>query len=1025
MTGKVPRCLLIFMLIAPLAFVGHLRAQIAQGAIVGTVTDPSGAVLAGASVTTTNVATGVVSRTSTTSVGYYDFPALPPGSYTVAIEQNGFKRVVTAPTVLHAGDTDRIDVKMVVGSATQAVEVTGAPPLLNATTTNVGTVIQAHEISQLPLNGRSFMQLLSLQPGWNNGTSGANRGGAQLNGMSGLGNNFLLDGVDMSFGENNGVGLGAVGGGGMLIDYVSIDAVEEMKASSGAASAEYSRASGGTVNLTTKSGTNQFHGAAWEYIRNDAFDTSTYFSNLNHLSKPELRQNQFGGNIGGPFLRNKLFFFFNYEGARVIRGTTISGTVPTQQLLNQISNPTLVDYIQRWAPLPTSSTTSPLAGLYYRNAAQNDTEDTTLTRIDGDFGKSHLNFRMVHNNSLLTNPQLSLKTLQYFPLPTRNYEAAWIYTISPTMVNQVRFGYNSNPIARHTAAIDHSLDTLTPGIGYLTTEQVTLAVTGLSTIQPLDSLAANAPTKSFIDNLTWVRGEHTITVGMQYRRTDAKRVQYGQGVWYRYNSISHMMQDTVDTLSLDFGNPGKAGMNFGTYDGYVQDSWKANRHLLVNAGLHYSYFQVLKGPIGFATSDPFGPTTPLGTPLWNAKYADFAPTLGLVYDLTGNGRTIASAGYGMYYGAAQPFYNFDSNWLAANVPAFPTVSPSDLPPSLSPKFDNINGTFLDQVRNDPSTAPQGLAGGIQAPDPNHHDEYSEQWNASLERQLTASMMVKGSYVGNRVLHLYSSALENPIDPSSGTRPYANIGPVWLATYGARLWNNELQLTFRKTTSHGLAFDVFYTYGKSMEYDSGDQNFSKDTTTQDFNNIAGSIGPTNGQVAHRLSADYVYEIPTQRLTGNSLLMRGILGNWSLEGILGAHSGGALNVVTGRDAVGNGRPDGQRPDTVPGISPYLHGSNRLQFLNPAAFDTTTVLAQKRFGNLGYDTVSGPGGFTWDTGVHKTWKIYENHALTFRFEMFNMMNHVVFGNPNTTTTSPTFGRITSGSSGRQLQFALRYSF
>jgi len=1016
---------MILLLFAPVALVSNLRAQIAQGAIAGSITDPSGAVVPGVSVSTRNVATGVVSKTTTTSVGYYDFPALPAGTYTVTVEGKGFKRVVTAPTVLHAGDTDRIDVKMVIGNASQSVEVTGAPPLLNATTTNVGTVIQAHEISQLPLNGRSFTQLLSLQPGWNSGTSGAHRGGVQLNGMSGLGNNFLLDGVDMSFGENNGVGLGAVGGSGMLIDYVSIDAIAEMKASSGAASAEYSRASGGTVNLTTKSGTNQFHGAAWEYIRNDALDTSTYFANLNHLAKPELRQNQFGGNLGGPFLRNKLFFFFNYEGARVIRGKTISGTVPTQLLLNQITNPTLVNYIEQWMPLPTTSTSSPLAGLYYRDDAQHDAEDTTLTRIDGNFGKSHFNFRMVYNNSLLTNPQLSLKTLQYFPLPVRNYEGAWTYMISPTMVNQFRFGYNSNPVARHIAAIDHSLDTLVPGIGYLTKQQVSLAVTGLSNIEPLDSLAANAPTTSLVDNLTWVHGSHTMTVGLQFRRTDARRIQFGQGVWYRYTSIANLIQDNVHTLSLDFGNPGKAGIDYSTYDTYVQDNWKINKRLTVNPGLHYSYFQVLKGPIGFATSNPFGPTTPLGTPLWHANYFDFAPSMGVVYDLTGDGKTIVSAGAGMYYGAPQPFYNFDSNWLAANVPAFPNVSPSDLPPSLSAKFDNINGTFLDEVRSNPSSAPQGLAGGIQAPDPNHHDQYSEQWNASLERQMTPSMMFKVSYVGNRVLHLYSSTLENLIDPTTGVRPYANIGPVWLATYAARLWNNELQLTFRKTTSHGLAFDVFYTYGKSMEYDSADENFSKDGTTQDFSNIAGSIGPANGQVAHRLSADYVYRIPTRRLTSNSRLMRGILGNWSLEGIIGAHSGGALNVVTGRDAVGNGRSAGQRPDAVPGVSPYLHGSNRLQYLNPAAFDTATPLAEKRFGNLGYDTISGPGGFTWDAGVHKSWKIHENQALTFRFEMFNMMNHVVLGNPNTTTTSPTFGRITSGSSGRELQFALRYGF
>ena len=243
MTSKASTYMMILLLLAPFTFVSNLRAQIAQGAIVGSVTDPSGAVVPGASVSATNVATGVVSRTTTTSVGYYDFPVLPAGTYTVTVEQKGFKRVITEPTVLHAGDNARIDVKMALGSTTQAIQVTGVAPLLNATTTNIGTVIQAHEISQLPLNGRSFASLLELQPGWNSGTSGAHRGGVQLNGMSGLGNNFLLDGVDMSFGENNGVGLGGVGGSGMLIDYVSLDAVAEMKATSGAASAEYSRAS--------------------------------------------------------------------------------------------------------------------------------------------------------------------------------------------------------------------------------------------------------------------------------------------------------------------------------------------------------------------------------------------------------------------------------------------------------------------------------------------------------------------------------------------------------------------------------------------------------------------------------------------------------------------------------------------------------------------------------------------------------------------------------------------------------------
>lgn len=1019
------QCVLGFLLFVML-LAGNLRAQIAEGAITGFITDPSGAAIPGSSVEARNIASGVVTHTISSSVGYYEFPLLLAGSYTVAVKQRGFQRTVTAPIVLHSGDKLRIDIKVNIGRETQSVEVTAAAPLINATTTNLGTVIGSKEISQLPLNGRTFTQLLTLEPGWNEGTSTAQRGGASLNGLPGLGNNFLLDGVDMSFGENNGVGMSAISGAtGMLINYVSIDAIQEIKATTGAASAQYGRMSGGTVNLTTKSGTNQFHGTAWEYVRNDAFDTSSFFSNLNHLKTPELRQNQFGGNLGGPILHNKLFFFFNYEGARAVSGQTVTGNVPTSTLLGEETNPELAKFLQMWYPAPTTTTSNPLVGLYFHNAASRDVENTTLTRVDGNFGKHRLTFRMVADNQNLTNPVLSPALLQYFPIPTRNYEGSWTYLLSPTLVNEFRFGYNSNPIRRHTAAIDTSLDQNVPGVGFLTKEAYSIAAPGLSSLSTVDSLAADAPTKSIVEDLTWVHGTHTIKTGIALRRTDAKRIQFGQGVWYEYFSLNHLIEDTADTFELDFGNPGNLGMDFWTYDAYGQDNWKVSRRLTLDYGLHYSYFQALKGPIGLQTSNPFGPTTPLDTPLWHPNYKDFSPRIGFVYNLTSDGKTVFRSGFGTFYGAAQPFFIFNGNWLSAQVPAFPIVNAVDLPASISTKFPGVSDAFLQMVRDNPSTAPSGLAGGRFAPDPNHHDEYSEQWNATLERELAPSIAISASYVGNRTLHEYSSVLENPINPATGIRPFADIGPVWLLSYSGRLWYNGLEVSLRKTTSHALSFDVFYTYSKSMQYGGADQTTSTDSTTQDFNNIAGSIGPTPGEVTHRLSADYAYAIPTGRLTKNSALARGLIGGWSLEGIIGASTGPALNIVTGEDAVGTGRSNGQRPDAVPGISAYANGANRLQFLNSAAFDTATPIAQKRYGNLGYDTVFGPGAFTWDASIHKTWKIHENQNLTFRFEMFNMLNHVVLGSPDTTTTSPTFGQITTGSDGRELQFALRYTF
>ena len=697
--------------------------------------------------------------------------------------------------------------------------------------------------------------------------------------------------------------------------------------------------------------------------------------------------------------------------------------MPTPALIAQITNPQLAAFIQTWYPASTSATSNPLVGLHFRNTAQNDTEDTTLTRIDGNFGKHNLSFRAVINDQTLANPQLSPKLFQYFPMLTRAYEASWTYMVSPTIVNSARFGYNHDPLARHTSATDPSLNAAVPGVGSLPIQAYGVSAPGITSLTTEDALASDAPTQSFVDDLTWVRGAHTIKTGISLRRTNSKRTQLGNVV-YNYNSLANLMQDTALSFELDFGNPGR-GIDFWTVDAYLQDNWKINRRLSLTYGLHYSYFQPFQGPIGLATSNPFGPTTPLGTSLWNRNSTDFSPRLGIVYSLTGDGKTVFRAGGGTYYAAAQPWNVYNSNWISSAFASFPTVLPGDLPPTLSTKFPGVSDAYLQQVRTDPSAGPQGLAGGRYAVDPNHHDEYSEQYNATLERQLSASTVVSASYVGNRVLHEYSTVLENPVNPSTGTRPFANIGPVNLVTYSGTLWFNGLEMALRKRTSHGISFDAFYTYAKSMSYAGADQNSSTDTVTQDFSNLRGSIGPTANEVKHRFTMDYTYEIPTGSLTKSSAVARAILGNWSFVGILGASSGQALNVVTGVDSVGVGYTAGQRPDGVQGVSPYLNSSNPVVFLNPAAYDSATPKAQKRFGNLGYDTVRGPGAFTWDASLHKSWKIYENHELTFRCEAFNLLNHVVLGNPNTSTSSSTFGLITSGSDGRAFQFALRYGF
>ena len=317
-----------------LLLVSESWAQISGGSILGSVLDSSGAVIAGAQVTATNVATNEVSKTVTNGTGYFEFPLLPAGRYILEAESQGFERAKTAEFSLNSGTRPRFDLKMVVGQATQSIEVIGLAPLVNATTADLGVVVDQSKVAALPLNGRDFQQLVGLQAGVYASPDSANgqRGGIEFNGASAFGNNLLMDGVDMSFGETSaspsdkaaGTEVGraagnATGNGlgrGSLINTISVEAIQEFKATGSAFSAEYGRATGGVLNLTTKSGTNQFHGTLFEFFRNDKLDSNSFFSNRTGLPKPPLRWNQYGANLGGPIKRDKLFFFFNYEGAQ-------------------------------------------------------------------------------------------------------------------------------------------------------------------------------------------------------------------------------------------------------------------------------------------------------------------------------------------------------------------------------------------------------------------------------------------------------------------------------------------------------------------------------------------------------------------------------------------------------------------------------------------------------------------------------------------------------------------------------------
>ena len=530
-----PLCLGLLMAV-------NLSAQIGGGSIIGFITDTSKAVVPGAEVKAENVDSNVSSSTVTNDSGYYEFPLLPAGQYYVETTKDGFRPARSATFTLSAGTQPRVDLPMEVGSTTTTVEVTAQAPLVNAATTDLGQVVGSGKVESLPLNGRNWQQLVNLQPGAS--SSPANsigaRGGMSFNGSPAYGNQLLLDGVDMSFGEVSSAPTDqAAGAGTSLIGGVSVAAISEVKVNSSSFSAEYGGATGGAVNITTKAGTNKYHGEVFEFFRNDKLDATDFFSNKAGLKKPPLRWNQFGGNLGGPIKKDRLFFFFNYEAARVHNTTQLSGNTPTPLLLSQLT-PAL---LQNASGLPQTftPTANPLLGFSIRNANTVDSENTTLSRVDYNFGHQHLAARFSYNWSNYAIPQFRPANIQTAPFHFYNLSVEHTDSITPTALNEFRFGFSRNNLDRKSGTLG-----VLPG--WFEVDPVSLIGDFQSEIHYITD------TYTITDNFTKIQGAHTFKAGVEILDLDSTRYQ-NTGMTTYYNTLQDLINDNAAMLPHHIRQP--------------------------------------------------------------------------------------------------------------------------------------------------------------------------------------------------------------------------------------------------------------------------------------------------------------------------------------------------------------------------------------------------------------------------------------------------------------------------------------
>ena len=1014
-------------LLLPVVFRTPLLAQVAGGSIGGNVTDTLGGKVSGAEVVATNADTALHTKILTNDTGYYEFPVVPPGSYTISVSAHGFAEAVTSNFAVVTGQRSQIDVSMKIGGITQSVQVSATTPLVNATSVDIGTAVEPQKIQQLPLNERNFFPLIGLQPGVNASSTSTTlngRGGFEVNGAPALANNILIDGVDATFGESNSLGS-AIGGTGADINTLSVDAIDEFRTTSSVPSAQYGRASGGILTLTTKSGSSDFHGTLFEYIRNNAFDANTW--NNNHASPriaiPELRYNDFGGNIGGPIVRNKAFFFFNYEGDRQIRASTVTGDSPTQALIKSVSNPAIAEELS-FLPKPNSATSNPLIGFYTGNRTTALDENVYMGRIDYNFLSHRLMFRYDYNDQQQSIQQFRATDYQDFPLTSHNVALEDVWTSGSSLVNEFRIGLNRNILDRHTT-------------GYSTDPtQSWLTLTGFFATDTTQSLLYfQSTTYNLVDNVTLVRGRHTLRFGTDDRLLPSRRTQF-TSPRSTYASIADLQTDNPQQLAVSFGGPKHLSTSQWAF--YAEDNFRLTPRLTLDYGLRYDYFAALRGGYNINGSSPFGPLfSNRNDAFMKPNRFDFSPRVGFAYDLTGDHKLILRSAFGLMFVPPQPFFLYSSAFASPLLPYDATFLPSQVPPSFSTSYP-ISRSYIAQLTSNPSLIPAGLTFGRTIGQYRHPDEYSENWNFNLQYQAAQDLYFQASYVGLIDRHELTGTLPNQYLPGTcatpscpgGLLPDPNIGVITYNTFDGYTRYQAFQLTASYRHKRTSA-DLYYTLAsQNQRGDSSGTIGNAIPALQNPYDTNSASGPADGSQRNRLTGVFLYSIPTPDFIGSNSFGHALLDGWSIQGIPSYASGAAINVLANLDLLRNGYTAGTRPDSVAGQSVYapsgqLNASGYLVWLNTAAFDSTSPYNQERAGSLGYNAPRAPSTFSFDLAVHKSFALYHENKLEFRVEAFNVLNYAYWLAPNTTVGNPNFGISTTKSNPRNLQFGLRYSF
>lgn len=1061
---KLKTSLIIVSLALLLLSVSPTGAQTDKASLRGTVTDPNKAVVVGAEINLTNEETNETRTTVSNGEGEYTLATLSPGRYLLKIAAPGFE-TRAENIIIPVNQALRLDAELWVASVTvdDHMIVTDMLSPLKQDSASLGTVIENRQVEGLPLDGRNFYELTLLVPGAAPaapGSAGSVRGdfAFSVNGAREDGNNFLLDGVYNVDPKLNTFGVRP-----------PVDAIREFEMLTSTYDATFGRNGGAQVNVVLKSGTNEFHGSAYEFFRNGALDARNFFAPPDEAA-PKYQRNQFGLSLGGPIRTDRTFFFADYEGTRSREGITRITNVPTlRERVGDFSQSLSVP-IDPFTGQPFPGNVIPesrqsaigraIAALYpapnravpFQNFVSSPTErdrnDSFDVRLDHSIGqRSDLIFRYSFNDRDLfqpfTGPTFSLVPGYGARVPRRSQNAMFgeTHVFSPTFVNEARVAFNrvalgvfqestGTSINRQVGLPELSANPRDFGLSFIT-------IAGFSPLGDEGNNPQHSVTNTYqlLDTASYVRGSHLMKFGFDFRLTQQNAFRDVQSRGFlTFSPFAQVTGNALGDLLLGFPLlTGAAHVDNAQHlrtrslNLFFNDSWRVTSRLTLSAGLRYEYNSP---PVDAQDrANVYDPATrslvavgtggiPRGG--FEADKNNFAPRLGFAWTLGAQEQTVLRGGYGIYY---------DQSALA----------PGEALYFNSPYFDfnlffSLPGLPLTLDNPFPSFFPVPLPDSALAIQRDLRTPYMQHWNLNVQQRLGRSRVLEVAYVGSKGTKLISARDINQGVPNAlgfVLRPVQQFDDINILESRASSNYHSLQARFQQQLSGGLSLLSSYTWSKSIDDASGfftsagDPNFPQDS----FNTRA-ERGRSNFDVRHRLSVSYAYDLPFGRgraFLANDGWLSQLLGGWQTYGIVTLQTGRPFTVAllpeidnsgTGRSSLGFGAND--RPNIVG--DPQLSNRTPEQWFNPAAF---AFPARGTFGNAGRNILEGPGYANVNASLLKNTYLSESVNLQLRAELFNLFNHPNFNLPDNFLGSPTFGRITSAREPRHIQFAVKLLF